>query len=237
MAHDYCCSKILIFILSACLRLKPGFSFKLLIELSLLAFILVWFYEQRSFGLLLSFIVCFARAVFFVSKNLLLFFLLFEASLLPILVLIFIFGVQADRIRAINYIVIYTLGFGLPAFYFVWKLDLFLVFGLTLSLLASICFVFYRAFLFGPQLLLFLEFYFICLALGLEVWADRLILFAWPFFLAFWLWLRGFQDWCLSLFGPRISFALLALLLDWLFLFLLALREWREWFCVSMTWA
>jgi NADH-ubiquinone oxidoreductase chain 4 len=56
----------------------------------------------------------FTLALCFSVNNLLLFYIFFEASLIPTLLLIILWGYQPDRIRATIYIIIYTISASLP---------------------------------------------------------------------------------------------------------------------------
>nr|YP_010698154.1 NADH dehydrogenase subunit 4 [Brueelia nebulosa]WCF77115.1 NADH dehydrogenase subunit 4 [Brueelia nebulosa] len=72
--------------------------------------------QEKSFLCLASGMVAF---VFFHSSNLLFFFILFEASLIPLVILIIGWGKQPERILASKFIMIYTLFSSFPLFCFI----------------------------------------------------------------------------------------------------------------------
>jgi len=70
--------------------------------------------QASSLFVLLILIMVIFLVIAFYSSDLLMFYIIFEASLLPIFILIIGWGYQPERIQASLYLVFYTLGASLP---------------------------------------------------------------------------------------------------------------------------
>lgn len=71
--------------------------------------------EKRSYLYILCLtFLCFVLVLAFSSSNLLIFYIFFEASLIPTLFLIIGWGYQPERLQAGTYIILYTVGASLP---------------------------------------------------------------------------------------------------------------------------
>lgn len=82
-------------------------------RVTLLALCATWQNWNTVFAVLVL-TLCLALSLCFISRNLLIFYVFFEASLLPILFIIITWGYQPERIQAGIYIVIYTVAASLP---------------------------------------------------------------------------------------------------------------------------
>jgi|GEM_PF-6088887 len=70
--------------------------------------------QASSLFILLILVMVIFLVIAFYSSDLLMFYIIFEASLLPIFILIIGWGYQPERIQASLYLVFYTLGASLP---------------------------------------------------------------------------------------------------------------------------
>jgi len=70
--------------------------------------------QASSLFILLILVMIIFLVIAFYSRDLLMFYIIFEASLLPIFILIIGWGYQPERIQASLYLVFYTLGASLP---------------------------------------------------------------------------------------------------------------------------
>jgi len=70
--------------------------------------------QASSLFVLLILVMVIFLVIAFYSSDLLMFYIIFEASLLPIFILIIGWGYQPERIQASLYLVFYTLGASLP---------------------------------------------------------------------------------------------------------------------------
>ena len=59
-------------------------------------------------------VLCFILVVAFSSTRLILFYVFFEASLIPVTVMVLGWGYQPERLQARGYLVLYTVGASLP---------------------------------------------------------------------------------------------------------------------------
>ena len=98
-----------------------GLSWPLII-LSLWVFVLrilarqhIWISQQHSYlFLLLSLILLYILLLCFSRVNIIIFYFFFEASLIPTLLLIIIWGYQPERLQAGTYLMLYTISASLP---------------------------------------------------------------------------------------------------------------------------
>ena len=76
------------------------------------------FFNKRKFHNILLMVIRGVSVLFFYTRNLLAFFIFFEALILPILLIIIGRGYQYERLSARFYILLYTAIFSLPFFIF-----------------------------------------------------------------------------------------------------------------------
>lgn len=69
----------------------------------------------------------FFRIIFFIAQNLLVFFMSFELVSLPIIIIIYYYGSQPEKLSALYFMLLYTGSFALPFFYIIVFIDLWRV--------------------------------------------------------------------------------------------------------------
>jgi len=108
------------FVLLVSLRESGSMSSLLFLLLSLTMFIVVLIlpFPSSSLSGFLASLVYFIRATFFATTSLLWFFLCYEAVLVPVSLIILLFGYQPEKIFASFLLIRYTLVGSLPLFYF-----------------------------------------------------------------------------------------------------------------------
>jgi len=75
---------------------------------------LFWFSERNSLWCALVSLLVLISSVFFLTNSLLMFFIAYESSLVPLSLLILLFGFQPEKVNSSLYLVIYTLLCSLP---------------------------------------------------------------------------------------------------------------------------
>lgn len=102
----------------------------IVLSLWILSLMIICLDYIRILKILIFFVLLFSLLIFFISIDLILFYLIFEISLIPTFFLIIYWGINLERLNAAYYLLLYILLISFPLLLYIFKIYLY---GLTLK--------------------------------------------------------------------------------------------------------
>ena len=105
-----------------------------IIFLNFIFFYFIIFINKNKIIKLIIKLNIFFLIFFFLTKNIILFYLIFELSIIPIIFILSFWGYQIERLQAVTYLFFYAILFSTPSFFFFLKINNFF---LNLNLISN----------------------------------------------------------------------------------------------------
>lgn len=128
----------------------------IILSLWILRLIIICLDSMRILKILVFLLLLFSLVIFFISIDLILFYLIFEISLIPTFFLIIYWGVNLERVNAAYYLLLYILLISFPLLLYIFKIYLY---GLTLKFRLMLLVIEVYEFNFWGYLVIYISFF------------------------------------------------------------------------------
>lgn len=132
--------------------------------------IIICFDNLRNIKIIIFLILLFSLVIFFISIDLILFYLMFEIRLIPTFFLIIYWGVNLERLNAAYYLLLYILLISFPLLLYIFKIY---VYGLTIKFRLMLLVIDIYEFNFGGYLIVYIAFFIKIPIYVVHVWLPK----------------------------------------------------------------